>query len=208
MDCCQTLSGLAYNMCSLSGLPCGSYLTNSHAYSRFQFITNSTRLVTLSASLKGIFCLTCPAHTVYTRFGFMASQWLFSVGVMLVFGLVFAVVDFALVPGKESWLFLLAETRWPLSPEDLICSKDVSLMSLNHWKCSSPYDRYLPFSVEASASPQADFGQNLSSWTSGHVSTAPADFATANCCQSVCLPCQQGVAQVGQTQVSLSLWTG
>ena len=164
--------------------------------------------VTWAASLKGIFHLTCPSHMVCNRYCLIASRWLFSAGVMLAFGLVFTTVDFTLVPGKEGWLFSLVETRWPLSLRDMIRSKDVSLQSLNHWKCSSLYDRGLPFSVEAYASPQADFGQSWSSWTSGHVSTVPTKSATANCCRSVCLHRQQGVAQVRQTQVSPSLWTG
>ena len=181
----------------------------SFAYSRFQFIPVDKQSATWHTMLTGSFKLIFSAYTIYIRFGLMTSQCLIAAGVTLVFGPVFAPVVFTLAPGKRSWPFPLVETRRPLSNEDMICSKDVSLLGLNLWKhLSFGYNKELPSSVEASASSQAILRNVMSSWTSSHVSNVQHNFTTANSLHSICLLSQTGVAHVERTQASPSLWDG
>ena len=176
------------------------------AYSRYPYISAISRLDLWSNTLKGIFMLTFDTHIVYISHGLMASRCVVAASVMLVFGLVFAPVIATLVPGKESWLCSLIKTRRLLSTEDLICPEDVSLWSLNLWECPSCVYKELPPSVEASVPPQAGIWKDLSSWTSGHVSSVPTIFVTVNCRHSIHLLHANGVAHDGQTWVSPSPW--
>ena len=176
-------------------------LQTSLAYSWHYELTCGNTSPLWIFAFKGIFTLLKLADTRFYSMGFMMIQCVFAGCVMLVFGPVFAPAVAAIIPGKEVLPYSPVETRWPLSPEATTCSEDVSLWSLNLWKCPFGFYYRSPSSVEAFGSPQATGKQSSASCTSGSLSTSFPQLARTNFQLSVHLPSHIGVAHATQTQV-------